>query len=57
LDLSLTKKFHVESAAVTCGFSVINLYDRKNIFYFNRDTGEEVYMLRIFPTLSLRVEL
>jgi hypothetical protein len=57
LDLSLTKQFKIESASVTCGFSVINLYDRKNIFYFNRDTGEEVYMLRIFPTLSLRVEL
>ena len=57
LDLSVTKQFHVESALVTCGFSVINLYDRKNIFYFNRDTGEEVYMLRIFPTISLRVEL
>jgi hypothetical protein len=57
LDLSLTKQFRVEEALVTCGFSVINLYDRKNIFYFNRDTGQEVYMLRIFPTLSLRVEL
>ncbi len=57
LDLNLTRQFHVESALVTCGFSVINVYDRKNIFYFNRDTGEKVYMLRILPTVSLRVEL
>lgn len=57
LDLSLTRQFRVEDALVTCGVSVINLYDRKNIFYFNRDTGEEVYMLRIFPTVSLRIEL
>jgi hypothetical protein len=57
LDLSLTRKFQIESASVTCGFSVINVYDRKNIFYFNRDTGQEVYMLRILPTFSLKVEL
>ena len=57
LDLSLTRKFQIESAFVTCGFSVINLYDRKNIFYFNRDSGQEVYMLRILPTFSLKVEL
>lgn len=57
LDLGLTKQFHVESALVTCGISVINAYDRKNIFYFNRDTGQEVYMLRILPTASLRIEL
>ena len=57
LDLSLTRQFQVEDASVTCGFSIINVYDRKNIFYFNRDTGQEVYMLRILPTVSLKVEL
>jgi hypothetical protein len=57
LDLSVTRQFQIESASVTCGFSVINVYDRKNIFYFNRDTGKEEYMLRILPTVSLKVEL
>ena len=57
LDLSLTKQFHIEGAKITGGISVINVYDRKNIFYFNRDTGKQTYMLRILPSISLRVEL
>ena len=57
LDLSVTRQFEIDGARFTGGVSVINIYDRKNIFYFNRDTGNEVYMLRILPTVSLRVEL
>lgn len=57
LDLSLTRQFRFEGAKVTAGVSVLNVYDRKNIFYFNRDTGKEVYMLRILPSVSLKVEL
>jgi hypothetical protein len=57
LDLSVTKQFQIDGARLTCGASVINVYDRKNIFYFNRDTGKEVYMLRILPTVSLKIEL
>ena len=57
LDLSVTRQFIIEGTRVTCGASVINVYDRKNIFYFDRDTGKEVYMLRILPTVSLKIEL
>ncbi|MBI3110992.1 MAG: TonB-dependent receptor [Ignavibacteriales bacterium] len=57
LDLSLIKQFHLGGAAVAFGANVVNAYDQKNIFYFNRDTGEEVYMLRILPSVSLKVEL
>ena len=57
LDLSLTRQFQIDGARFTCGASVINVYDRKNIFYFNQDTGKEVYMLRILPTVSLKIEL
>jgi len=57
LDLSLNRKFQIESANVTAGISLINVYDKKNMFYFNRDTGKAVYMLRILPSVSLKVEL
>ncbi len=57
LDVSATRQFRFEGANVTAGLSVLNLYDRKNIFYFDRDTGKEVYMLRILPSVSLKVEL
>ena len=57
LDMSVTKQFHVAGANATTGLSIINAYDRKNIFYFDRDTGKEVYMLRILPSASVKIEL
>jgi hypothetical protein len=57
LDLSLNRKFQFEGANITAGISLINVYDKKNIFYFNRDTGKSVYMLRILPSVSAKVEL
>ncbi len=41
---------------VTFGASVINLYDQKNILYFDRQTGKTDYMIPFFPTASLSVE-
>lgn len=57
LDISCSKKFHVDLAQFAISASVINVYDRKNIFYFDRDTGKEVYMLRFTPSITLRVEI
>lgn len=57
LDISVNKKFRFKLADVTLGASIINVYDRKNIYYFDRDTGQKVYMLPFFPSLSLRIDL
>lgn len=57
LDLSVSKKIHLNMFDLTLGGSIINVYDRKNIFYFDRDTGEKIYMLPFFPSVSLRVDL
>ncbi len=57
LDLSVARKFKVYLANVSLEASILNVYDRKNIFYFDRDTGKKVYMLPFFPSISLRVEL
>ncbi len=57
LDLSLAKKFKFYLADVSLEASVLNVYNRKNIFYFDRDTGKRVYMLPFFPSISLKVEL
>ena len=57
LDMSVTRQFHVGGANITTGLSILNVYDRKNIFYFDRVTGKEVYMLRILPSASVRIEL
>ncbi len=57
LDFGITNKFKLFNADVSLGANIINVYNRKNIFYFNRDTGEKVYMLTFFPSLTLKVDL
>jgi len=57
LDLSLIKKFSFSLINFEFGVSAINVYDRKNIFYFNRDTGETVNMLPFLLTGTFKVEI
>lgn len=57
LDVTLSKKFDFDIVKVDVDFSIINVYDRQNIFYFKRDSGERVNMLPFLPTATLKVEL
>lgn len=57
LDLTLSKKLSISSINMSMNFSILNVYDRKNILYFNRDTGERVNMLPFLPSATLKVEL
>ena len=57
LDLSISKYFEISPLKFNIDVSVINVYNRKNIFYFKRDTGEIVYMLPFLPTATLKIEL
>ena len=57
MDLSIMKKINLSVMNMELGVSVINLYDRKNIFYFNRDTGEIVNMLPFLVTGTLMIEI
>jgi hypothetical protein len=57
LDLSLIKRLSLYLVNLELGVSAINVYDRKNIFYFDRDTGEIVNMLPFMLTGTLKVEL
>jgi hypothetical protein len=57
LDVSISK--HVQFSpkmALRIDASVINLYDRENIFYFDRITGQRVNQLPILPTLSIGLD-
>jgi hypothetical protein len=56
LDVSLQRTIHLSNRSVmeiTAGAT--NLYDRDNIFYVNRITGEKIYQLPIIPTLGVNV--
>ena len=57
LDLSLSKKFKLYFMDLSFSASIINVYNRKNLFYFDRDTGQRVNMLPFLPTASLRIDL
>lgn len=55
LDLTVSKKFLLGPLQCTFDASIINVYDRENIFYYRRDTAERVNMLPVLPTMSLKI--
>ena len=57
LDVSLTKRFYLLFTNLEIGASAVNVYNRKNIFYFDRNTGKEVNMLPFLFTGTLKVEI
>jgi len=57
LDISLSKKLSFGFANAYIDLSIINVYNRKNIFYFKRDTGERVNMLPFLPSATIKVEI
>jgi hypothetical protein len=57
LDISVTKKFTIWDLACDIDLSIINVYNRKNIFYFDRQTGQRVNMLPFLPTATLNIEI
>jgi hypothetical protein len=57
LDVSCAKRFAWDPVRMSVGVSVVNVYDRKNIFYLDRTTGENIYMLRFAPSFVVKVEL
>lgn len=56
LDLSFSKTFTIDDYRLALELNIVNLYDRRDLFYFNRFTGDRVNMLPFFPTLNLRGE-
>lgn len=56
LDASATYRFKLASLNGTFGAHIINVYDYKNIFYFDRKTGKRMNMLPFFPSATLSVE-
>jgi len=54
LDFSLMRRFRVgEEGMLEINLSVTNIYNRENIFYVNRITGEKVYQLPLMPSFGL----
>lgn len=56
LDLSINYRFSLNPITANMGLHIINVYDRKNIFHFDRNTGQRINTLPFFPTATLSVE-
>jgi hypothetical protein len=56
LDVSATYRFAVRPIAGSLGVHVVNVYNHKNIFYFDRKTGQQTTMLPFFPTATVTIE-
>lgn len=57
LDLGITKRLTLFLSNLEFSLNLINAYDRKNIFYFERDTGERINMLPLLLTGTIKVEI
>lgn len=54
LDLDVKRKFWFgDHIVLEADFSVTNVYNRKNIFYIDIITNEEIYQLPLMPSLGL----
>ncbi len=53
LDLSIKKNFYVgKNSELDVVFSLVNTYNRKNVFYVNRITGTQINQLPTIPSLG-----
>lgn len=54
LDMNIKKRFLLSArSSIEVDASVINLYNRKNVFYIDRLTQEIIYQLPIMPSLGI----
>ncbi len=57
LDAGISKKINLWSVRVYINLDIMNVYDRKNFFYFDQVTGKRVNMLPFLPTIDIKAEI
>lgn len=57
LDIIVAKKLDLNFVRMNLDLSAINVYDRKNIYYFEQNTGKRVNMLPFLLTGTVKIEL
>ena len=55
LDFSVERAFHLRRATLSAQFSLINVYDRRNIFFFDVFTLRRADQLPLFPSFGLKL--
>jgi hypothetical protein len=57
LDISLTKRIELPYLILDIGASILNVYDRANLFYFEKETGDRINMLPFLPSFTIKAEI
>lgn len=57
MDVSVMYRFSTSVLKGRAGVTIVNLYNRKNVFYFDRTTGRRVNTLPFFPSANIEVEM
>ena len=56
LDFSLMRRMKIgERGMLELNLSITNIYDRENIFYVNRITGDKVNQLPVMPSFGMNL--
>ncbi len=55
MDISVVYTVRVIGLEVNVGADFLNVYNNKNIFYFDRRTGQRVNMLSFYPSATLTI--
>jgi hypothetical protein len=55
MDINIAYTFNLLGLDCSMGADLLNVYNNKNIFYFDRKTGERVNMLSFFPSATVTV--
>jgi hypothetical protein len=56
LDASVAFSALLLGLECSLGFDMLNVYNNKNIFYFDRQTGQRVNMIAFYPSATLTVQ-
>ncbi|MBU1114541.1 MAG: TonB-dependent receptor [Bacteroidetes bacterium] len=57
MDIGISKIFDLNYFRLYVDASITNVYNRKNLFYFDRSTGERINMLPFFVSVNVKVEI
>jgi len=52
-DVNVKRKFEIGKTDLELNLGITNIYNRRNIFYIDRVTNEQVYQLPILPSLGV----
>ncbi len=57
MDVGISRIFDLNFTRVSVDASITNVYNRENLFYYDRSTGERIYMLPFFVSVNVKVEI